>query len=113
MVLQKVADLQAFFGCDKTTVYKMMKRGLPSVLVGGSRYFVKEDVEDFIKKGVIKIEILTESELAKRLKVSTVSLWEWRRNKGLPNWKVGKSVRYDWEAVRKWLDEQQEPKDTK
>jgi len=113
MTLQKVSDLQQFFHCDKTTIYKWMKSGLPSVTIGGSRFFIKEDVEKYIEGRRIIIELITEKQLCEMLKITPVTCWQWRKDKKLPFLKMGKVIRYDKVAVLKWLQEQQEPKEPK
>lgn len=49
-------------------------------------------------------ELLTTEEVAARLKVSPKTLSKWRtRGTGPPYFKVGRCVRYQWEAVQAWL----------
>ena len=113
MTLQKVSDIQQLFKVDKTTVYKWMKSGLPSVTIGGSRFFIKEDIEKYVEGRRIIIEIITEKQLCEWLQISAVTAWAWRSRRGLPFMKKGNAVRYDKEAVKRWLTEQETPKDSK
>ncbi len=47
--------------------------------------------------------MLTKKELAKKLSVSLPMIDKWR-SQGMPFLKIGKSVRFKWEDVEKWLD---------
>ncbi len=47
-------------------------------------------------------ELLTEDELAKQLRVSRSFLWTLRK-KGLPFTQMGRTVRYESQAVTEWL----------
>jgi excisionase family DNA binding protein len=59
-----------------------------------------------INKEVFIIEkYITTKELCEWLKISPNTANNWRR-KGLPYVKTGNTVRYDKNAVQKWLDEQ-------
>jgi hypothetical protein len=54
-------------------------------------------------------DLLTERQLAEELQKSEATLARWRRAGTGPPWlRVGKSPRYRWEAVQRWLEEQQE-----
>jgi len=53
-------------------------------------------------------QMLTQDELMERLKISRVTLYRWRKT-GLPEIKIGRSVRFDPVAVEKWLHEQSAP----
>ena len=48
-------------------------------------------------------EMLTDKELADRLKMSRVTLYEWRRKGILPFKRIGKRVLYNWDDVYKTL----------
>jgi excisionase family DNA binding protein len=50
-------------------------------------------------------ELLTEKELAERLKVSTLTLYR-QRKAGMPYVRVGQQVRYDVKKVQQWLNKQ-------
>jgi excisionase family DNA binding protein len=47
-------------------------------------------------------KLLTTKELAELLKVTTVTIWRWRDN-GLPFIKIGRSIRFDFDEVMKWI----------
>ena len=51
-------------------------------------------------------EVLTEEDLAKKLKVNRATLWDLRKNKGLPHVRINKLIRYRWPDVDRWLEEQ-------
>ena len=51
--------------------------------------------------------LLNKRELAARLRLSTRSVDEWMRAKRLPYLKIGKTVRFDWQAVRAHLNNYQ------
>lgn len=51
------------------------------------------------------MEILTEKELAERLKLSRFTILKMRKN-GLPFMRVSDSVRFDWAKVLEWINEQ-------
>lgn len=54
--------------------------------------------------------LLSEEELAARLQKSRYTLQRWRRQGVGPPWlRVGKSPRYRWGDVRRWLAEQGQP----
>ena len=44
-----VKQLADKYGVDRTTVYKWIKRGMPSIKIGGTRRFKVSDVEEWIK----------------------------------------------------------------
>lgn len=48
-------------------------------------------------------DYLTEDELAKQLKVSRSFLWALRTKQGLPHIRIGRTVRYEPQAVTEWL----------
>ena len=50
-----------------------------------------------------KPEMLTDKELADRLKMSRMTLYEWRRKGILPFKRIGKRVLYNWDDVYKSL----------
>ena len=52
-------------------------------------------------------ELLTTEELCKMLKVSRVTIHNWRK-KGLPCIKIGKTIRYDYEEVMEWIESKNE-----
>lgn len=54
-------------------------------------------------------QLLTEDELAKELKVSRNFLWTLRK-KGLPHLRLGRTVRYEFQAVLDWIDKDVEEK---
>ena len=47
-------------------------------------------------------KLLTTNELAELMKVTTQSIYNWRKQ-GMPFYKIGKSVRFDLEEIREWL----------
>ena len=51
-------------------------------------------------------EYITTKELCEWLKISHNTANNWRR-KGLPHVRVGNTVRYDREEVKKWMQEQE------
>ena len=46
-----VKDVCRMFGKDKTTIYKWIKKGMPSHKIGGGRKFLKYELERWIQKG--------------------------------------------------------------
>jgi excisionase family DNA binding protein len=50
------------------------------------------------------IEIITQDELSKRLMISKPTLIRWVRKKKIPLIRIGKSVRYNWQAVIEALE---------
>lgn len=46
---------------------------------------------------------ITIKELCNRLKVTRQTIYEWRKQ-GLPYYKFGKLVRFDYDEVKKWLE---------
>lgn len=51
------------------------------------------------------MEILTVEEISERLKISTRTVSR-LRDKGLPSFNVGGSIRFDWAKVLEWINEQ-------
>ncbi len=51
-----------------------------------------------------ELELLTRSELAKKLKVSPSAIIKWQRQ-GLPKEQIKRCVRYDWAQVLAWFQE--------
>lgn len=49
-------------------------------------------------------EFLTQQELCQWLKISPATVLRWRKE-GMPFLKHGKSVRFDKEQVRKWMEQ--------
>ena len=47
--------------------------------------------------------MLTKKELAEKLNISTATLDRWVRTRGLPHFKVGRTIRFDWKRVEEWL----------
>jgi excisionase family DNA binding protein len=50
-------------------------------------------------------ELITEKQLIDLLKLSRATISRLRKN-GMPYKKIGKSVRYDYDEVRQWLEKQ-------
>ncbi|MDA7633550.1 DNA-binding protein [bacterium] len=48
-------------------------------------------------------ELLTKKQLAHRLQVTTRSIDQYMAFRGLPYFKVGRTVRFDWTVVAQWL----------
>lgn len=46
---------------------------------------------------------ITTKELAKMLQVAEITIFRWRQ-RGLPHIKVGRSIRYDFDEVMKWIE---------
>ena len=60
------------------------------------------------KKGAKSMsQYLTIKELSEMLKVSRFTINNWR-DKGLPTIKIGQAVRFNEEAVKKWIEENNE-----
>ena len=49
--------------------------------------------------------LITVKELADRLKISTATVYDWVYRKIIPYIKVGRLVRFEIEAIEKWLSE--------
>jgi len=49
------------------------------------------------------IDLLNTEELIERLGISKSSILLWRKKYGLPTIIVGRTVRYDWDAICEWL----------
>jgi excisionase family DNA binding protein len=49
--------------------------------------------------------LLTAQEVAKRLGVTARWVYESAKDGGIPHYKFGKQVRFDWLKVRAWMDE--------
>lgn len=60
------------------------------------------------KDHVTTMELLTTSELAKKLKVSTRSISNWRDERKITPLIIGKTVRFQWNKVIAELESQQE-----
>jgi len=50
--------------------------------------------------------VLTTEQLAKRLNVSPRTVFNWVRQRNLPTTRIGKTLRFCWRHVQRWLDEQ-------
>ena len=48
-------------------------------------------------------ELMTKKQLAHRLQVTTRSIDQYMAYRGLPYFKVGRTVRFDWLSVSEWL----------
>ena len=54
-------------------------------------------------------ELLTTKEIAKRLKVNTVTINRWRKEENpVPFLQVGRQFRYEMEKVIQWLEDKKE-----
>jgi excisionase family DNA binding protein len=53
------------------------------------------------------VEYVTVDELTEKLKVTRQTIYLWRKQ-GLPFLKIGRSVRFDLEAVNEWIHRQNE-----
>ena len=51
-------------------------------------------------------ELLTTDELMKKLKVTRNTLYNWRTEGGMPYKQVGRGIRYEFQAVGEWLEQQ-------
>ncbi|QGF21758.1 excisionase [Bacillus phage vB_BcM_Sam46] len=49
--------------------------------------------------------LLTTKQLAEKLQVAEITIHKWR-TKGFPFIKLGRSVRFDFVEVQKWIEEQ-------
>jgi excisionase family DNA binding protein len=49
-VIFSFAEAQKFLGISHQTLYKLMKEGLPSHLVGSKRVFFKEDLIKWVRE---------------------------------------------------------------
>lgn len=49
-VIYSFAEAQKFLGISHQTLYKLMRQGLPSHLVGAKRVFLKEDLITWVKE---------------------------------------------------------------
>jgi hypothetical protein len=49
-VIYSFAEAQKFLGISHQTLYKLMKQGLPSHLIGAKRVFLKEDLITWVKE---------------------------------------------------------------
>ena len=49
-IIYSFAETQKFLGISHQTLYKLMKAGLPSHLVGSKRVFLKEDLIKWVKE---------------------------------------------------------------
>lgn len=50
-------------------------------------------------------DLMTTEEICQWLKVQRRTIEKWRKEKGLPFLKIGKSVRFEKSAVEKWIKE--------
>jgi len=50
--------------------------------------------------------LLTPGEAAKSLSISTRKLWSLTANRQIPHVRIGRSVRYPVDDLRKWIDQQ-------
>ena len=65
-------------------------------------------IESRLMPGYHPDDLLTERQLGEELQKSEATLARWRRTGTGPPWlRVGKSPMYRWEAVLRWLEEQQ------
>jgi len=65
-------------------------------------------IESRLMPGYRPDDLLTERQLGEELQKSEATLARWRRAGTGPPWlRVGKSPMYRWEAVLRWLEEQQ------
>lgn len=64
-----------------------------------------------IQKGDIEKmnELITIKELEGKLKVARNTIYTWRKQ-GLPFKRINRTIRFDYEEVRKWIDERHEKK---
>jgi len=56
------------------------------------------------EEGEEKMKLLTIKEVAQLLGVSPVTVHRYKREKGLPYIKIGNTLRFDWEDVRRWVE---------
>jgi len=49
-IIYSFAEAQKFLGISHQTLYKLMRQGLPSHLVGAKRVFLKEDLITWVKE---------------------------------------------------------------
>jgi len=73
------------------------------------RTFIIQTLKELFSGGVVTnttpTEIISESELCKRLNISRTTALTWSKKKKIPRLKIGKQTRYDWNAVIKALEE--------
>jgi excisionase family DNA binding protein len=84
-IVKAVADMMAKLGCSRA------------------------DAEDAIMRGQNFHELLTHEEIAARLKVPPSWVYEKTRKRcqnPMPSIPMGRYIRFDWEAVVKWLEKQ-------
>lgn len=55
-------------------------------------------------RGEVSLNLLTIEEVAQLLNVSPVTVHRYKREKGLPYIKIGNTLRFDWEDVRRWVE---------
>jgi hypothetical protein len=68
---------------------------------------MNESVKDDQLIGVPPQELWTIQQVSNFLRVPVGSLYQWRhKGYGPPAWRVGKQLRYDAAAVRRWLVEE-------
>jgi hypothetical protein len=66
-------------------------------------------IESRLMPGYEPNDLLTERQLGEELHKSEATLARWRRAGTGPPWiRVGKSPRYRWEAVLRWLEQREE-----
>lgn len=51
------------------------------------------------------MQYLTTDDLSEKMKVSRQTVWKWRKL-GMPHIKIGRSVRFEENAVKEWLEKQ-------
>jgi excisionase family DNA binding protein len=59
------------------------------------------------------VEIITQDELCKRLMISKPTVIRWVKKKKVPSIRIGRSVRFNWQAVIEALESQQNKKNQK
>ena len=84
-IVKAISDMMAKFGCSRA------------------------DAEDAIMRAQNFHELLTHEEIAARLKVPPSWVYEKTRKRcqnPMPSIPMGRYIRFDWDAVVKWLEEQ-------
>jgi len=75
----------------------------------------REDAEDALTRAKNCGDILTHEELAERLKVPASWVYEKTRKRcrnPIPSIPLGRYIRFDWDAVVKWLEDQAKERNT-